>query len=136
MTTTTRLRLVYSCLIFVPAWGVIGCGPPGDDMPPPNPIPVQRQTTQEGRDAAQKLLEAVQKKDATEVAAIRKDVEAKLRTAIRQSSIENDHDYGRLTVFIALIDQGQWDKAEAHLKSLIENSSKAPAAADETTEKE
>ena len=105
-------------------------------MPPPNPIPVQRQTTQDGREAAQKLLEAVQKKDATEVAAFRKEVEAKLRAAIKQSSIESEHDYGRLTGFIALVDQGQWDKAEAHLKSLIENSSNAPAAAEATPDKE
>ena len=135
MTSTTIHRIVYGCLIVIPAWGAMGCGPPGDDMPPADPIPVQRQTTQDGRDAAQKLLEAVKKKDATEVAAIRKEIESKLRAAIRQSSIESEHDYGRLTGFIALVDQGQWSKAEAHLKSLIENSM-APAAEDATPDKE
>ena len=108
-----------------------GCGGgPGSGMPPADPLPVQRQNTQAGREGAEKLLAVARAKDSTTLDSLNQEMQKSLGAAIHSADRDSEQDFGRLMGMISLMKQGEWDKAEQHLQSVVENSAKSEPAAE------
>jgi hypothetical protein len=99
-----------------------GCG--GPSLPPSNsPGPPPALKTVECKELADKILAALEKKDATEVKTLRKQVEASLGESIRGGAGINDNDFGLLLGPLSLADDtGNWSAAEKNLRELLARS--------------